>query len=169
MPWVIMPMASFLKMIHNLGSLLDLSLPQDSQGAIRACCALSQFVAGQKAEDDMDLAPDTYVFDTSMLFDCNVLYLRLSWKTTQKHQLVHNPAANILSREKPLSSYNNCAQCSALPSLLLGANQCAGCTLQRLNSLATDYLKLPLPHTPSRVASAIMSFDKTFMRGGRSF
>lgn len=68
--------------------------------------APSQCVAGQKnggLSADKDLTRVTYVFDTSMLFYCTGLYLKLALKTTQKYQLVQNSATHILSRQELLS------------------------------------------------------------------
>lgn len=68
--------------------------------------APSQCVAGQKnggLSADKDLTRVTYVFDTSMLFYCTGLYLKLALKTTQKYQLVQNSATHILSRKELLS------------------------------------------------------------------
>lgn len=52
---------------------------------------------------DKDLTKVTYVFDTSMLFYCTGVYLKLALKTTQKYQLVQNSATHILSRKELLS------------------------------------------------------------------
>ena len=52
---------------------------------------------------DKDLTRVTYVFDTSTLFYCTGLYLKLALKTTQKYQLVQNSATHILCRNELLS------------------------------------------------------------------